>query len=58
MKLPLNLLIITKKHYEMIKKPFDSRFKIIAFKGILIVSLCILIVYYFLFLLTIKFPFS
>jgi hypothetical protein len=36
-----------KNHYEKIKKPFDSNFKIFTFKSILVISLYFLIIFLF-----------
>jgi hypothetical protein len=48
-KMPLSSLYNYKKknHYEKTKRHLDSRFKFFAFTGIFIISLCVLIVYYF-----------
>jgi len=51
-KMPLSSLYNYKKknHYEKTKRTLDSRFKFFAFTGIFVISLCVLIVYYFLYL--------
>jgi hypothetical protein len=48
-KMPLSSLYnyIKKNHYEKTKRPLDSRLKLFAFTGIFVISLCVLIVYYF-----------
>jgi hypothetical protein len=43
-------MVITKKHCQKTKKSLNSNFDFFYFKSILIISLCFLIVYYFLYL--------